>query len=80
ATYLAWVDTREASIQNPVRFFENAGVGLGNGVKFGGPGFLRLTFGCPRSILSEALEMMAAALAARSRDTDSHSGDRRNQR
>jgi cysteine-S-conjugate beta-lyase len=62
ATYLAWIDTRETGLKNPVRFFEDAGVGLGNGAAFGGPGFLRLTFGCPRSMLLEGLGKMEAAL------------------
>jgi cystathionine beta-lyase len=64
-TYLAWIDTRSAGLQNPVGFFEEAGVGLANGAPFGGPGFLRLAFGCPRSILLEALEKMELALARR---------------
>ncbi|HVN71376.1 MAG TPA: PatB family C-S lyase, partial [Desulfomonilia bacterium] len=55
ATYLAWIDCRELGIDNPVSFFENAGVGLSNGTDFGAPGFVRLNFGCPRSILVEAL-------------------------
>lgn len=62
ATYLAWIDTREAGLKNPVRFFEDAGVGLGNGAAFGGPGYLRLTFGCPRSLLLEGLAKMERAL------------------
>jgi cysteine-S-conjugate beta-lyase len=65
ATYLAWIDCRDAGLKNPVRFFEDAGVGLGNGAAFGGQGFVRLTFGCPRSILIEALEKMATALSSR---------------
>jgi cystathionine beta-lyase len=62
-TYLAWIDTRSARLQDPVGFFEEVGVGLANGKPFGGPGFLRLTFGCPRSILLDALEKMEQALA-----------------
>ncbi len=62
ATYLAWIDTREIGTKSPVRFFEDAGVGLGNGAAFGGSGFLRLTFGCPRSILLEGLDRMQTAL------------------
>lgn len=62
-TYLAWIDTRATGLPNPVGFFEEAGVGLANGAPFGGPGFLRLTFGCPRSILLEALGKMELALA-----------------
>jgi cystathionine beta-lyase len=62
ATYLAWIDTRGTGIKNPVRFFENANVGLGNGVGFGYPGFLRMTFGCPRAMLEEGLNRMEEAL------------------
>jgi cystathionine beta-lyase len=65
ATYLAWIDCREVGLKNPVRFFEDAGVGLGNGAAFGGPGFVRLTFGCPRSILTEALDKMASSIAGK---------------
>jgi cysteine-S-conjugate beta-lyase len=64
ATYLAWIDARGTGIDEPARFFEAAGVGLGNGEAFGGPGFLRLTFGCPRIILEEALDRMERALTA----------------
>jgi cysteine-S-conjugate beta-lyase len=67
ATYLAWIDCREAGLKNPVRFFEDAGVGLGNGAAFGGQGFVRLTFGCPRSILEEALQKMVIAISAKER-------------
>jgi len=62
ATYLAWIDTRTAGIDNPGRFFEEAGVGLSNGVDFDAPGFVRLNFGCARSLLKEALQRMERAL------------------
>jgi cysteine-S-conjugate beta-lyase len=68
ATYLAWIDTRATGIKNPVKFFEQAGVGLGNGKSFGGSGFVRLTFGCPRSLLSDVLEKMDRALRTRGDD------------
>ncbi|MCS6772388.1 MAG: PatB family C-S lyase [Kiritimatiellae bacterium] len=64
ATYLAWLDVRGLGVEHPHRFFEEAGVGLSNGVDFGAPGFLRLNFGCPRSRLESALERMARALRA----------------
>lgn len=64
ATYLAWLDVRGLSLEHPHRFFEEAGVGLSNGVDFGAPGFLRLNFGCPRARLLTALERMARALRA----------------
>lgn len=63
ATYLAWIDTREAGIEEPVKFFENAGVGLAYGAAFGGPGFVRLSFACPQVTLKEALNRMGQALA-----------------
>jgi cystathionine beta-lyase len=62
ATYLAWIDMRAAGLKNPATFFERAGVGLQDGIEFDGPGFVRLNFGCPRSLLEEALHRMEAAL------------------
>jgi cystathionine beta-lyase len=65
-TYLAWLDCREAGIEgNPQNFFlQKARVALNDGITFGkgGEGFVRLNFGCPRSILSEALDRMSRAL------------------
>lgn len=62
ATYLAWIDTRATGIATPGQFFEQAGVGLSDGADFGAPGFVRLNFGCPRSLLVEALKRMRRAL------------------
>jgi cystathionine beta-lyase len=62
ATYLAWIDTRARGIENPGRFFEEAGVGLSNGAEFDAPGFVRLNFACSRSLLVEALGRIAASL------------------
>jgi cystathionine beta-lyase len=62
ATYLAWIDARQNRFENPARFFEQNGVGLSDGALFGAPGFLRLNFGCPRSLLTTALERMSQAL------------------
>ena len=61
-TYLAWIDARDTRIHNPHLFFEHAGVGLSDGAEFGAPGFVRLNFGCPRSLLAEALRRMEGAL------------------
>lgn len=71
-TYLAWLDCRDSRAndeidgeQNPHRFFlQRSRVALSDGAIFGvgGEGFVRLNFGCPRSILAEALERMKAAL------------------
>jgi cystathionine beta-lyase len=62
ATYLAWIDVRSADLPDPVRFFEDAGVGLQDGIEFDGPGFVRLNFGCRRSLLEEALNRMKSAM------------------
>lgn len=65
-TYLAWLDFRAAGIQKNAGeyFLKNARVGLVDGEAFGsgGEGFARLNFGCPRSMLMEALEKMRLAL------------------
>jgi cystathionine beta-lyase len=58
ATYLGWIDTRATGIGEPIKFFERAGVGLADGSAFGGPGFVRLSFACPQSMLAEALTRM----------------------
>ena len=65
ATYLAWLDMRSSGLKDPVKFFENAGVGLQDGIEFDGPGFARLNFGCPRSVLEKALGRMKAAMDER---------------
>ena len=62
ATYLAWIDMRSSGLKNPVEFFEDAGVGLQDGIDFDGPGFGRLNFGCPRSLLTKALDRMKTAM------------------
>jgi cystathionine beta-lyase len=63
ATYLAWLDFRGSQIgENPCQFMDReARVGLNEGTIFGPPGegFARLNFGCPRSLLAEALDRMA---------------------
>jgi cystathionine beta-lyase len=61
ATYLAWIDARDLGVDDPVRFFEEAGVGLSNGADFGLPGWVRLNFGCSRTTLDSALERMRLA-------------------
>lgn len=66
ATYLAWLDCREAGIRgNPSQFFlEKARIGFNDGEAFGkgGEGFVRMNFGCPRSLLTEGLNRMKNAL------------------
>ena len=67
ATYLAWIDVRATGVKNPGRFFEDAGVGLSNGADFDAAGFVRLNFGCSRTLLKEALQRMTDALTYRNR-------------
>jgi cystathionine beta-lyase len=62
ATYLAWIDCRGLGAANPAAFFDAAGVGLSNGADFEAPGFVRLNFGCSRSVLAEALRRMGDAV------------------
>jgi cystathionine beta-lyase len=61
ATYLAWIDAQGLGVADPASLFEQAGVGLSDGVPFGAPGFVRLNFGCPRSLLEQALERIQSA-------------------
>jgi cystathionine beta-lyase len=66
ATYLAWIDGREAGIPgSPYTFFlEKARVALTDGKSFGpgGENMIRLNFGCPRATLLEGLEKLHHAM------------------
>jgi cysteine-S-conjugate beta-lyase len=68
ATFLAWIDCRELGIEHPAQFFENAGVGLSDGIAFGPERayaqYVRLNFGTPRTLLDTALARIAAACRA----------------
>jgi len=68
-TYLAWLDCRGAGIFDQAGdfFIEHGRVALNDGAMFGeeGRGFVRLNFGCPRSLLEEIIRRMQAALNAR---------------
>lgn len=69
ATYLAWLDCRELSLEEgPHKFFlKKAKVALNCGEDFGdgGKGFVRLNFGCSRELLTDALERMEKAIRER---------------
>jgi cystathionine beta-lyase len=70
ATYLAWLDctvlvkSGKISLAPHEFLLQQARVALNDGKEFGagGEGFVRLNFGCPRSLLEEALERMKSAL------------------
>jgi cystathionine beta-lyase len=71
ATYLAWLDCRALGLPaEPAEFFlEHARVALNAGVDFGtgGAGHVRLNFATSTAVITEAVERMAAAVAARTR-------------
>ncbi len=68
-TYLAWIDFRGVGlagdvgpeIMNRARLWIDAGSRFGTG----GDGFARLNFGCPRSILVEAVDRLAQAFGGK---------------
>ncbi len=66
ATYLLWLDCRDAGITGNVQefFLKHGQVALNDGPTFGrgGNGFVRLNFGCSRATLAEGLERMRVAL------------------
>ncbi|MBK5534606.1 PatB family C-S lyase [Pseudomonas sp. TH08] len=67
-TYLAWLDCSALDLDNPQQFFlEQAKVGLSAGLDFGDQHqqFVRLNFGCPRSLLEEGIARMERALVSR---------------
>ncbi len=61
ATYLAWLDVRELGLKDPAAHFENFGVGLSDGREFSGSGYVRLNFGCSRSLLVQACDRLQQA-------------------
>jgi cystathionine beta-lyase len=67
ATYMTWLDfSKFGMTQEELTKFmiEKAGLGLNSGTQFGkgGEGFMRLNFGCPRSILEQGLIQLKNAL------------------
>lgn len=62
STYLGWLDVSELNLENPDKFFEDAGVGLSDGRPFGMTGYMRINFGCPKSTLVEAVKRIRKAL------------------
>ena len=66
-TYLAWLDCRRLSLPADAGdyFLKHGRVALNDGKIYGkeGEGFVRLNFGCPRSMLMEALERMKNSIS-----------------
>jgi len=69
ATFLAWLDCSELGLAgDPQAFFlEHGKVGFSAGSEFGAAygDYVRVNFGCPRSLLSEGLDRMTQALQKR---------------
>ena len=53
-TYFLWMDFRETGRNHPSKDLLLKGLELSDGVHFGGEGFLRMNFACPRSVLGDA--------------------------
>ncbi|MBO6700807.1 MAG: aminotransferase class I/II-fold pyridoxal phosphate-dependent enzyme [Pseudomonadales bacterium] len=64
ATYFLWLDFRETGWNDPYQKILDHGVELTEGAKFNGPGYLRLNFASPRSVLVQAADRIERALTA----------------
>lgn len=64
ATYLAWINIEALGLDDPIKWFEQYGVGLSPGEGFGDGRFVRLNFACPMATLKEALKRIRTAVAA----------------
>jgi cysteine-S-conjugate beta-lyase len=62
ATHLAWVDVSALHLADPPAFFEQAGIGMSEGHRFGDDRFMRLNFGCRRKLLEEAVSRFERAV------------------
>ena len=63
ASFLVWFDITALGFDDAHVEFEKGGIGFGNGADFGGPGHVRLNFGCPRERLREILRRMKVVVA-----------------
>ena len=64
AGFLAWIDCRSVGLETPADFFiQEAKVGVHDGAWFGDKNYVRLNFGCPRSVLEEALNRIEKAFS-----------------
>jgi cystathionine beta-lyase len=58
ATFLAWIDGSGLGVPSPQRYFEQKGVGPSPGADFANNDFVRINFGCPRSMLEQAMALI----------------------
>ena len=63
ASFLVWFDITALGFDDAHAEFEKGGIGFSNGTDFGGPGHVRLNFGCPRERLREILRRMKLVVA-----------------
>jgi cystathionine beta-lyase len=61
ATYLGWINIEDLELDDPEAFFLEAGVGISPGQQFMGEGYIRLNFGCPKSLLNQGLDRIEKA-------------------
>ncbi len=66
AGFLGWIDCRESELDNPVEFFiEEAKVGVHDGAFFGNKNYVRINFGCPKSLVEESIYRIKKAFSQR---------------
>lgn len=59
STYLQWADFRAYGEQYTAEYFlKEAKIAFTDGKDFGSPGYIRINFGCPRAVLTEAIERL----------------------
>lgn len=63
ASYFLWLDFKGTGWNDPYQKLLDHGVELSDGARFAGPGYLRLNFASPRSVLEEAADRIERALA-----------------
>jgi|TARA_B110000438_G_C15819728_1_gene653782 cysteine-S-conjugate beta-lyase len=64
AGYLAWIDCRETGLISPGDFMiEQAKVGVHKGEWFGNKDYVRLNFGCPKSLVEESVSRLQKAFS-----------------
>lgn len=74
ATYLAWIDLTDLGYADPAARLEAYGIGLSEGADFGGAGYVRLNFACPRSLLERGLARFQEAIARVKAEPDATAG------
>ena len=66
AGFLAWIDCSKTGLETPADFFiQEAKVGVHDGAFFGNKRYVRLNFGCPQSVLEEAISRIEKAFSQR---------------